>query len=312
MLTTPLGVGLATLMREPSRKKQQYLLDVAYDVGYRHFDVAPSYGLGSAEVVLGRFLRRHSEGVTVATKVGIQVRVGSLARFIERPARLVLQRFPSLRGSASSAVGGALHARPNFSRDSCSASLDASLRALNADYVDLLLLHGAQPSDLNDGAALDWLDQQKERGRIRNCGIATTAEAATEIVRQYPGRLDAIQTPSSLLERSENLPNSPGILRVTYGAIGPVLSAIDHRTATDPLWSKKFSSLSQVEVRNRQDITNLLIACALSENPRGVVLIGSSKAEHLRSAASVVDHFAAARAKATAEFLRQSFAVGGP
>src|SRR3990170_2143406 len=85
--TTPLGVGMATLMREPSPAAQQRLLHAAYDAGFRHFDVAPSYGLGAAERVLGRFLRTRPEGVTIGTKVGMLARGNAgVMRLVQQPA----------------------------------------------------------------------------------------------------------------------------------------------------------------------------------------------------------------------------------
>src|SRR5689334_12904762 len=97
--TSRLGVGLATLMREPSPRKQQGLLHIAYDEGFRHFDVAPSYGLGAAETALGRFLKARPRDITIATKVGIRA-VGNrrFMQYVQRPGRLLLKNFPSLRG----------------------------------------------------------------------------------------------------------------------------------------------------------------------------------------------------------------------
>src|SRR6266699_1659031 len=89
--TTQIGLGLATLMREPSRRGQERILEVAFDSGIRHFDVSPSYGFGAAENLLGRFLQGRRGHVTIATKVGIgySSRGASLAKF-QRPFRYVL------------------------------------------------------------------------------------------------------------------------------------------------------------------------------------------------------------------------------
>src|SRR5690348_6885308 len=114
-------------MREPSRKKQQRLLEIAYEVGFRHFDVAPSYGLGAAEAVLGSFLATRRDGVTVATKIGIAVRrsVASM-HLLQRPARALLRGLPALRGRATRGLGGVLHTRSNFSLSACTQSLENS------------------------------------------------------------------------------------------------------------------------------------------------------------------------------------------
>ena len=44
--TTALGFGCASLMRLPEARDRQRLLDLAVDLGIRHFDGARLYGLG--------------------------------------------------------------------------------------------------------------------------------------------------------------------------------------------------------------------------------------------------------------------------
>ena len=58
--TTALGFGCASLMRLPEARDRQRLLDLAVDLGIRHFDGARLYGLGQVEGELGALLRRHS------------------------------------------------------------------------------------------------------------------------------------------------------------------------------------------------------------------------------------------------------------
>src|ERR671923_2879471 len=55
--TTSLGIGCAGLFRASSPGQREALLHTAYDVGIRHFDVAPMYGFGLAEPELGAFVR---------------------------------------------------------------------------------------------------------------------------------------------------------------------------------------------------------------------------------------------------------------
>src|SRR5690349_9201863 len=145
-------------MREPSPARQQHLLHIAYEAGFRHFDVAPSYGMGAAEKVLGRFLKTRPAGITIATKVGILVR-SSMAgvQLIQRPARAMLKLFPSLRGRVTSAAGAAMHVRSNFSPLACTQSLEKSLRSLGTERIDLLLLHDPALRDLSDGSVFSWL-----------------------------------------------------------------------------------------------------------------------------------------------------------
>jgi aryl-alcohol dehydrogenase-like predicted oxidoreductase len=47
------------------------LLETAWDAGIRHFDTAPLYGQGEAELVLGRFLRTRRDTVSLTSKFGL-------------------------------------------------------------------------------------------------------------------------------------------------------------------------------------------------------------------------------------------------
>jgi aryl-alcohol dehydrogenase-like predicted oxidoreductase len=46
-------------LRPLTEQDARATLDAAWDIGCRHFDTAPLYGLGLAETRLNRFLREH-------------------------------------------------------------------------------------------------------------------------------------------------------------------------------------------------------------------------------------------------------------
>ena len=286
--TTPLGVGMATLMREPSTRKQLRVLEAAYDVGYRYIDTAPSYGLGAAETVLGQFLRGRRDEVTVATKFGREVSVSSpLMRFIQRPARALLKRFPSLRGAATQAAGRPLHQPVDFSPEAADRSLERSLRALGTDYVDILLLHDVRPEAVADDPLGEWVDRQIGRGRIRAVGLATSPHATVEILRAHPGRYAVLQMASHVLAPAGDLvdPLRPP-LRVTHSALAPVLARFREQTRADARWARRLDSLAGADATSSVAATaRFLLAWALHECAGGVVLVGSTSPDHLRSAA---------------------------
>ena len=305
--TTPLGIGLATLMREPSRRRQQQLLRAAYEAGYRHFDVAPSYGLGAAERVLGDFLRTRPAGVTVGTKVGIRVRSNAgLVRTLERPARAILRRFPALRGRATRAVGGAVHVPPDFAIASCERSLAESRRALGLEQLDLLLLHEATAADLADGEAVEWIQEQRRRGLVRAIGVATSATAAREIVAAHPRVFDVIQTPSNVLTPAVESVSGLVPLIVTHSVVALPLARAMVRLGADPDWGPRLSEVAGIDAMSPGAIARLLLAWALDENRHGVVLLGSSSEGHIRSAPAAIGALDRQRAHAAATFLRET------
>lgn len=304
--TTPLGVGMATLMREPSPAAQQRLLHAAYDAGFRHFDVAPSYGLGSAEGVLGRFLKGRPVGVTVGTKVGIVARGNAgFMRVVQRPARALLRRFPALRGGAAQAIGTVVHAAPDFSHATRTRSLEGSLRALGVDALDLLLLHEVSGADLADGTVVAWLQSVKERGLVRSIGIATSPEPASAILRAHPGVFDVVQTPSHVLAPAGAiLGASPAPLRVAHSVLAVPLAKAQQRAASDAAWTQALSRAADADVGAPGALAELILATGLHENRGGVVLLGASKADHLRRAPRAVGAFKDGRLEEVARFMR--------
>jgi hypothetical protein len=107
------------------------------DHGITQFDVAPSYGLGTAESVLGKAIKNRSGKADITTKFGIEPpRFGRLLAWGRAPYRS-LRRIVG-KGPAplfnNLAIGEG--SRPRLLK-----SLERSLRALNIGSVHTLLTH---------------------------------------------------------------------------------------------------------------------------------------------------------------------------
>ncbi|MCD8289073.1 MAG: aldo/keto reductase [Prevotella sp.] len=121
------------------------LVDYALAHGVNYFDTAPVYCQGKSEHATGIALSRHKRsGYFIATKLSNQ-----------NPA--------------------------NWAREASQAMLRNSLKELQTDYIDYLLLHsvggGEDPfATFNgrfiDNGLLDWLVEQKAKGVIRNLGFS--------------------------------------------------------------------------------------------------------------------------------------------
>ncbi len=123
-------------------------VDYALAHGINYFDTSPVYCKGLSEHATGIALARHPRNsYYIATK---------LSNFS-----------PS-----------------TWSREASQAMFENSLKELQTDYIDYLLLHsiGGESKELNstemfnarymDNGILDWLVEQKEAGRIRNLGFS--------------------------------------------------------------------------------------------------------------------------------------------
>src|SRR5207248_1505143 len=139
------GFGLGRLHHIFSRRMRERIVLGAMDAGFRHFDLAPAYGDGLVERELGRILGLRRAQVHIATKFGIPFRpIGALPM----PAYFFLRA----AGKAMRTSFGARYGERDFRPQTLIRSLDASLRRLRTDYVDLLLVH--EPLSLDQFRAL--------------------------------------------------------------------------------------------------------------------------------------------------------------
>ncbi len=114
------------------------MVDYAIAHGVNYFDTAPAYG--ESEVVTGKALSRHPRSsYKIATKIS------------------------NMNGRATLEAGKQM--------------FETSLKNLQVDYVDFLLLHNLQNlsgynSRFRDNGLFDWLLEQKNKGRIKHLGFS--------------------------------------------------------------------------------------------------------------------------------------------
>jgi aryl-alcohol dehydrogenase-like predicted oxidoreductase len=195
-----LGLGCVSLGR--NRRNGVRLVRQALDVGLRFFDTADAYGRGESERILGRGLRQRRDQAFIATKAGYTFKERSVlvsgarpllraARDKARPAHLTGPRMANF-GSASTVSYGA----QDFSPAHLRKALEASLRRLETDFVDLYQLHG--PREVHDDVVALMTDL-RAAGKIRGFGVGLeTLEHAMGWLDN--GQLSAIQVPFGLLD----------------------------------------------------------------------------------------------------------------
>ena len=114
------------------------MVDYAIAHGVNYFDTAPAYG--ESEKVTGKALSRHPrESFKIATKIS------------------------NMNGRATLEAGKQM--------------FETSLKNLQVDYIDFLLLHNLQDingfnSRFGNNGLFDWILEQKKNGRIRHLGFS--------------------------------------------------------------------------------------------------------------------------------------------
>lgn len=190
-----LGFGCGAvggLMTRGAPADQERAVARALELGVDYFDTAALYGDGESERNLGRTLK----ALGARPLVGTKVRLGS---------------------AGAAGVGAAI-----------ADSLEASLRRLGLDSVDLFQLHnpiveGARPGaiglDVLLGEVAPAFERLRREGKARFVGITATGETAALHKAVASGMFDTAQVVFNLLNPSAGGPAPAGMPGQDYGAL---------------------------------------------------------------------------------------------
>lgn len=223
----------------------------ALDLGVNCFDTAPGYGAGHSEEVLGRALGARRKDVILVTKCGIFLPPG--AKAAERDA-----------------------SRANILRE-----IEASLRRLGTDFVDVLLVHWPDPKTPLE-ETMRALEEVVQSGKARFVGVSNfTVEQmrACMAVR----RIDVLQVGYHLFDRRMEREHFPycaqhGIAVMGYGSLahGLLTGAFTPETTFEPNdWRAGGVAFGQPLFRGENFKRNVAVAERLKQEvaaPRGVPL----------------------------------------
>jgi aryl-alcohol dehydrogenase-like predicted oxidoreductase len=137
------------------------IIQVALELGCDFFDTAPSYGGGRSEELLGKALKGRRHTITLCTKFG--------------------------RTTAR---------QPQYDVTYLRSSVEDSLKRLQTDYVDILVLH-SPPRELMDGTSTphyEVLEQLKAEGKLRVYGVSvdTRQEIETLLATTNCGAIEVL------------------------------------------------------------------------------------------------------------------------
>lgn len=299
LVTQRLGFGCGRLKGGHEKANALRLVHTALDLGIRHFDTAPPYGLGMSEAVLGEALKGRQEPVTVFTKAGLPRPASpglmQTARAIVKP---LARRIPGLRTAVL--TGMAQHAAPaRFDPDFIARSFDTSRRLLRRERVEGLLLHEARTHDTLAPLA-PLLDRCVARGELGVYGSATGEPSARLVgfgtVRQcrcpMPGTDEA---PADIL----------------HGAFRFIAPAIAQQMAQDPQLEDLLADLLPADTDPAAATGALALAYVLARCP-GRLLVSTDQPQRLVTTLEQVWHVTgSARWRPAMQTLHAAFAQTG-
>jgi aryl-alcohol dehydrogenase-like predicted oxidoreductase len=278
----------------------------ALDLGITLFDTAHAYGFGAAEQLMGEALRPEiqskRESIVLATKGGLR-KDGGL----------------TVRDSSPAALR----------RD-----LEASLRSLGTDYVDIYQVHWPDPATPIATTA-ETLDTFVREGLVRYVGVSNyDPRQMTEFQQVRP--IDTLQPPYHLFRRDIEATILPfarehGIGVLVYGPLAHGLlsgrmtedttfAADDWRSKSDLFEGETFRrnlavvrNLTAFAAARGATVGQLAIAWTLANPAVHVAIVGARSPEQIRQTAPAADLRLSPDDVAQIELiLRGDVAVGGP
>ncbi len=196
LVVSVVGIGCNNFGRKLDVDGTRAVVDAALDAGITLFDTADIYGepQGGSEELLGQALKGRRDDVVVATKFGMDMNGANGPDFGARGSRRYIAR-----------------------------AVEASLRRLGTDHIDLYQMHEPDPGTPIDEtlAALDDLVRDGKVRYLGNSNFAGWQIADADWVASSNGRARFIsaQNHYSLLERSVETEVIPACERFGLGML---------------------------------------------------------------------------------------------
>ena len=191
-------MGMSEFYGEADEAESLKTLERAFELGVTLYDTADMYGRGANERLVGRFTKGKRDDLVIETKFGV-------VRDPDGPS-------------------GSLYDRElDNSRDYMRACVEASLKRLGTDWIDIYYVHRMDPSRPVEDTMGDLAELVAE-GKIRGIGLS---EVSPEILRRahavHP--VSALQSEYSLFHRDVETVVLPtcrelGIAFVPYSPLG--------------------------------------------------------------------------------------------
>ncbi|HTO29943.1 MAG TPA: aldo/keto reductase [Pararhizobium sp.] len=286
MTSSVIGFGCASLGSRISKQQGLAALNAAFDKGVTWYDVAPAYGAGEAEPIIGEFLRGRRDKVLICSKVGVVPPARNdllkLVYMLARPALTVASGLRRKFRKMSATRNQTLPLTPDFIR----GSIERSLKRLGTDHLDVFALHKPSIEDMRRDDVQRTLEDILKSGKARYISVAGAVDAARA----------AIQHPEiyRLVQLADNPTSSP-LPQLTTQA-GRPLAFITHSVlGVDGAMDRLLQSLSEhpedlKKIRaagyggsEKEAVAALLVDRALASNRQGVVLASMFSQKHQAS-----------------------------
>lgn len=268
-LSLRLGLGCSRLgsVMGATGSEAKRLLATALEEGVRFFDTSSIYAQGDSERLLGAVLGQRKDCI-ICTKVGqhLPLQMQALAPF-KGLVRMAVSQSAGVRQILAQARDKPVPT--NWDVSFLTQGIESSLRRLNRDHIEIMMLHGAPAEVLSARKAVGALEAARRAGKIGIVGVSVD-DVAAAMEALDDDRVGALQIPL--------LPGDDRFDRVLDRASERGVAIV----AREILGGKR-------AISGAVDPTGFAasrIAELITQNDIAVVLAGTTTRSHLREAAS--------------------------
>ncbi len=253
----------------PAEQDAIRLLNEALDLGLTFIDTARAYG--TSEELIGKALKHRRKEYVLATKLS-PIRTEDLSN--------------------------------SGLRDRVRASVAESLRNLQTDWIDLLLIHSAPTGVIESSdALLNFMNELRQEGSVRYVGASVYEEAGPAALRR--GRFDCLQIAYSAFGRTPEALTLPLAARTGVGIVARSVLlkgalTTRYRDLPDHLAELRFAAAAMQDLAREAGITLPELAYRYVLESDVVSLCGTARLEELKSAVEYVE-----RGRLSAELVAQ-------
>lgn len=151
------GIKVPLIGFGASRTMEPSLVNAALDAGFCLLDTGRSYSRGKNEVMVGEVVEQRRKDVVIQSKLRVLMESQEDGSFAAEDVQKTIAGM--------------------------TASMEASLKALRTDYIDIMLIHGASDPDvIHHEAVMAFFERAKKEGKIRAYGFSSHSNQV-ELVR---------------------------------------------------------------------------------------------------------------------------------
>lgn len=276
------GFGCAGLTSLNDTNAAIELLETAFENGITHYDVARLYGMGAAERIVGDFAKNKRDKITITTKLGLNppaympVNSGIAVRI-----KKLIKHLPGVQKLAKRALHASV--KPDFSITNAEKSLHTSLKELQTDRIDYLLLHEATVADANNEELIRFLDDACQQGKIGRYGVGTAFDKLDNDCALFPKKFYVFQFDSDPLnENIGHLKHSASKLLITHSVLRNMDALFSGITATTSDELRSLAGNIHADIFNTADRAAVVLYYCACINNNGITLFSSTKKSNIK------------------------------